>query len=50
MATLTTDQNGLAAASLVFSDRQPGEFVIVNAQAAYEKLTSKAVGSFRIWH
>lgn len=50
MATLTTDKNGLAAASVVFSDRQPGEFVIVNAQAAYEKLTSKAVGSFRIWH
>jgi hypothetical protein len=49
LATLTTDQSGLAAASIGFNDRQPGEMVIVNATAGFGDLRSSASGSFRIW-
>jgi hypothetical protein len=49
-AALTTDKNGLAAAAIRFSDRQPGEFVIVNALASLGDLNAKTSGSFRIWH
>jgi hypothetical protein len=49
-ATLTTDKNGLATARLGFDDQPAGRLVILNAESAYQELTSRSSASFRIWY